>query len=153
MSDRARRSSRVETNNANHRADGKRESGATSEIAIPVRAKRQAADGQSGKSHGPAEDRSGGIPPYCEESARRLTRMARVEFHTRLLLHAFGHLICGDGKRHLTAPTVRFLVCDRARGIPWVRHGDRPWCTGSRRGVPCSASPVRTPAVEPAQWF
>jgi hypothetical protein len=82
MSDRARRSSRVETNKANHRADGKRESGATREIAIHVSAKRQAADSQRDKSHGLAEDRSSAIPPYCEESARRLTRMAPVEFHT-----------------------------------------------------------------------
>jgi hypothetical protein len=105
MSDRARRSSGLETDKANHRADGKCESGATSEIAIHVSAKRQAADSQSDKSHGLAEDRSG----------------------------------------------ARFLVCDRARDIPWVRHGDTPWCTGSRRGVPCSASPVRTPAAERAR--
>jgi hypothetical protein len=81
MSDRARRSSGVETKKANDRTDGKCESGATSEIAAHVSAKRQAADSQSDESHGLAEDRSGAIPPYCEESARRLTRMARVEFH------------------------------------------------------------------------
>ena len=62
-SDRARRSSGVETNEANHRADGKRDSGATSEIAAHVSAKCQAADSQSDESHGLAEDGSGAIPP------------------------------------------------------------------------------------------
>ena len=62
-SDRARRSSGVETNKANHRADGKRDSGATSEIAAHVSAKCQAADSQSDESHGLAEDGSGAIPP------------------------------------------------------------------------------------------
>jgi hypothetical protein len=97
-SDRARRSSGVETNKANHRADGKRDSGATSEIAAHVSAKCQAADSQSDESHALAEDRSGAIPPYRGGAARRLTRMARVEFHKHdWLLPGFGHLIRGDG--------------------------------------------------------
>jgi hypothetical protein len=62
-SDRARRSSGVETNKANDRADGKCKSGAPSEIAIHVSAKRQAADSQSDKSYGLAEERWGAIPP------------------------------------------------------------------------------------------
>jgi hypothetical protein len=61
--DRARRSSGVETNKANDRADGKRDSGATSEIAAHVSAKCQAADSQSDESRG------------------LLTRMVPVEFH------------------------------------------------------------------------
>jgi hypothetical protein len=62
-SDHARRSSGVETNKANHRADGKRDSGATSEIAAHVSDKYEAADSQSDQSHGLAGDGSGAIPP------------------------------------------------------------------------------------------
>src|SRR3954451_4835174 len=59
MSDRARRSSGIETKKANCCADRKCQCGATSEIAARVSAKRQAADSQSDESHGVAEDRSG----------------------------------------------------------------------------------------------
>ena len=90
-SDRARRSSGVETNKANDRADGKRDSGATSEIAAHVSAKCQAPDSQSDESHGLAEDGSSAIRPYCARAARRLIRMARVEFHKHdWLLPDFG---------------------------------------------------------------
>jgi hypothetical protein len=98
MSDGARRSSGVEANKANDCADGKCDSGATSEIAAHVRAKCQAADSQSDESHGLAEDRSTAIPPGCGGVARPLTRMARVAFHKHdWLVSRFGHLMCGDG--------------------------------------------------------
>jgi len=80
-SDRACRSSGVETYKADDRADRKCDSGATSEIAAHIGAECQAADGQRDESHGLAEDSSAAVRPFCGGAARRLTRMARVEFH------------------------------------------------------------------------
>jgi hypothetical protein len=134
MSDRARRRGGVETNEANDRVDGKSDRGATREIAAHISAERQAANGQSDESRGLAEDGWDGIPPYCGGAARRLTRMARVEFHKHdWLLPGFG------GKRRLTAPTVRFLVGDRARVMHGSATGIDHWRTGSRRGDPSAA--------------
>ena len=105
-SDRARRSSGVETNKANDRADGKCDSGATREIAAHVSAKCQAADSQSDESHGLAEDGSGAIPPCCGGAARRLTQVSRVEFHK----HGINSALPGPRSRPCHAR---------------VRHGDR----------------------------
>ena len=54
-------------------------------------------------------------------AARRLTRMARVEFHKHdWLLSGFGHLICGDAKRPLTTNSA--LLGPRSRPChAWVR--------------------------------
>jgi hypothetical protein len=151
-SDRARRSGGVETNKANDCADGTCDSGATSEIAAHIRAKCQTADSQSDESHGLADGGSGAIRPYRGGAARRLTWMARVGFRKHdWLLFGFGHVICGDAKRQLTAPTVRFSVRDRARVMPGSGTGIEHWCTGSRRGDPLERAPARTPTADRAR--
>jgi hypothetical protein len=51
------------------------------------------------------------------------------------------------------APTARFLVRDRARVIAGSATGIDRWYTGSRRGDPPGARPVRTPAADRARLF
>ena len=63
--DRARRRGGVETNKANDRVEGKRDCGASREIAAHIGAEREAADGQSNESHDLAEDRFAGLPRYA----------------------------------------------------------------------------------------
>ena len=91
--------------------------------------------------------------PIPRERDREPSVLACVEFHKHdWFLTGFGHLIRGDG-RHLMAPTVRFLVRDRARVIAGSATGIDRWYTGSRRGDPPEARPVRTPAADRARLF
>jgi hypothetical protein len=84
--------------------------------------------------------------PIPLERDHETSVLACVEFHKHdWLLPGFGHLIRKDGKR-LMAPTVRFLVRDRARVIAGSATGIDRWYTGSRRGDPTGARHVRTPA-------
>ena len=51
------------------------------------------------------------------------------------------------------APTVRFLVRDRARVMAGSATGIDRWYTGSRRGDPTGARPARTPAADRTRLF
>ncbi len=57
----------------------------------------------------------------------------------------------GEVGRHLMAPTVRFLVRDRACVHAWVRHGDGPWVHRWRRGRSLWSAPRADTGRRPGQ--
>src|SRR4051812_20774451 len=65
--------------------------------------------------------------------------VACVEFHKHAWLLSGSGVAYGCGQRDLMAPTLRFLVRDRARGHAWCCHGTDDCHTGGAAGFRWSA--------------
>src|SRR3954471_5121554 len=87
------------------------------------------------------DPRVAGVPiPF--ERDRESTVSARVEFHKHdWLLAGFWRLTSRAGRRHLTAPTVRFPVRGRARVCLGAPRGWDDGSTESRHRDPSGARP------------
>src|SRR3954453_5423822 len=81
--------------------------------------------------------------------------VACVEFHKHAWLLSGSGVAYGCGQRDLMAPTLRFLVRDRARGHAWCLPRGRRLPHGGCGRVPLKRAPVRTAALavgEGAVW-